>query len=270
MIKAFVFVSAGMILTTSASAQQDAQRWDYSLKLGRSESKGKYGGDLETRTETTDLTASAFYGGWALDLNLPYTRLIQQTVVGRRGVILGPGGRPIGGARLGRGAQVIETSAEGLGDATTSVTHTFYGANKESWNVDLGGTVKFSTGDTAKGLSTGEKDYTLYTGAFRSFGNLSANLAAGRTWLGDPPGTVYRNPWYWSADAGYDLTPHWRIGSGYSYEQSATGDSANPRAVSLSLRYKLNDTWRLQGKVSKGISDGSPDLSGGLSLTANF
>lgn len=232
-----------------------------SLTSGVDYSSGKYG-----QSRSTDITYIPFIAKYETDnttlkLTVPWVK------------ITGPGDVVGGNTPIIIGSSNRRTTTEsGLGDIVFSATQTIaqFGEHNPLL-LDLTGKVKFATASSSKGLGTGENDYTVELGAYKSI-NTAATLFGdiGYKKLGDPSDINLNNVWYGSVGFAYQLSPANTAGMMADIRQ-ATIDTSQPlRELTLFLTHKFNANYKLQSYLTTGNTDASTDLGGGLMLAWTF
>ena len=264
-----VLAVVGAVHGTSHAQQSSQQRG--TVRVGYDYATGKYGTDFRATSQTTRVAASAFVDDWTFDINLPYLRRDVESAVGARGNRFGPRGGLIGGGgSVPPGRRITHTITEGMGDVTTTASRYFYGEGAESVVWELGATVKWNTGDANKNLGSGERDYTLLTGAFKRSGNWNFGGSLTYTVVGENASVPVNDVWGASADVSYRAGANWRLGGSFAWEQSAVAGAQAPRSVTAFVSRELGPAARLQLSVNRGMSDASPAWGGGASLTLRF
>ncbi|MBK6296210.1 MAG: hypothetical protein IPF55_19750 [Rhodoferax sp.] len=64
--------------------------------------------------------------------------------------------------------------------------------------------------------------------------------------------------------------PASRLGLSLGLETSPESGGVAARSVSLSYSYQFNSGLRVQASLTRGLSDGAPDRSGGLAVSYGF
>lgn len=232
-----------------------------SATVGVDYSKGKYGDTVATET-------------WAYPVMLKYEQSDELVWKASVPYVHSRGPSNV----VGTGADRIVTnqgqgttrSVHGWGDLVTSLTWSFYQNAEQRRGLDLTGKVKFGVGEKDKGLSTGEDDYALQLDGYQSFGSVTALATLGHKAMGDPVGIDYRDPWYASLGAAYQIKRGISWGALYDWRQRLTRNGAPVRELMLFYSHRLSDGLKVQAYAVKGFSDASPDLGGGLMLNLAF
>lgn len=231
-----------------------------SMSAGIDYSEGKYGGNVNTTQWTVPVSAKYESGPWTAKLALPYVWVNN----------VNPGAR---GEALPCGAAVnTPKNVNGIGDLVASGSYNVYQGG--GYLVDVGGKVKFATGDADKCLSTGENDYSVQADLAKQLGRFTVFGTAGWTRKGDPVllgvTTDYRNPFYYTLGGSYKLSDAVSAGLTYDYRQKLRPTSDPISELTLFATYKASKSFKLQGYLLTGFSHASPDVGGGLIATYSF
>lgn len=259
----------------------------FNLNLEANYSSGDYG-----TNETTTVWTFPF----SLAYETPHTYVvvsIPYVVIDGPGTLVGTGGgtvqHPAGqymmssttsltGVRGGRGGMgrpaggaAGESAREsGLGDITLSGTYSFFGEDPRLPLFNLTGRVKFPTANEDQRLGSGEFDYAVEGSLSQDWRRWVFYGAIGYEILGDPPGVDLNNVFYGSAGGAFRLPRRQRIGLNLDAAQAASDGADNPLELSAYYSKRLTDVTGIYGYLLKGLSDGSPDWGGGISLSFYF
>jgi hypothetical protein len=165
-----------------------------------------------------------------------------------------------GGALPGSGPTA---SRSGFGDLSMAagfslpVTDTTY--------FDVTGKVKLPTASEAKGLGTGTTDFTAEGELIQLFGPTSVSVRGGRRFNGSNVTFPLEDVWQ-AGGSIYHTAGNVTVGLDYDWREGALPTAPDRSELTGSLGYKLNDSVRVQGYAFTGLSDGSPNLGGGLQL----
>lgn len=272
-----IFVTVMALLATVlpgvGAAQSGAPGLRWHSSLSTSQSSGDYGTLLSSRVRDTTLGLSVEYDEWEIGLKLPY--LEQTSLVpsagGARAFRIGPKGRVLLNRRfLVNQPLLVDQAARGLGDVTTTVTRSFFPGARDGVSWDLGVQVKLPVSGSDKDLSTGQADYSLLASATKPFRDFSLGANIAYTVVGRPFDETYRNTWSAGFDASWRFMPASRLGLSFGLETSPEPGGVAARSVSLSYSYQFNSGLRVQASLTRGLSDGAPDRSGGLAVSYGF
>ncbi|MBI4740970.1 MAG: hypothetical protein HY777_05345 [Betaproteobacteria bacterium] len=217
------------------------------LNVGAEYTKGKYGNAEATEIWYYPVTLRYRSERVTLGLMVPYIHTTGSATVGDRTSL---DARP--------------------GDIEASGSYLVHDGSTDGWFVEMVGKAKFPTGDPAKGLGTGSRDYTL-EGQFvhqgqtlTSFGNV------GWRHMGNAGGGVLKSAWHTLLGAGYDLSASSQLGAAWNYRQPVAEGAPPVRELMVYLTLAVAPKAKLQGYLLKGYSDGSPDKGVGLTWNGSF
>jgi len=230
------------------------------VSTGLDFSQGKYGTAVNTDQWTVPVVAKYEAPRWMVKASLPYVWIhnVNSNALGEN--------LPCGSA--------VNTpkNVDGIGDLVTSASYSV--VQSDSLVVDLGGKVKFATGDKDKCLSTGKNDYSIFTDLAKQFGSFTAFGGIGWTLKGDPEllGTTtnYRNPFFASVGGTYKLTASTTLGASYDFRQRLTSSGDPISEMTLFVAHKFTPNLKVQGYAITGFSNASPDFGVGGLVTVGF
>jgi len=157
----------------------------------------------------------------------------------------------------------------GLGDITLQAGMSFnedvFAANSFYGSISL----KLPTADENKGLGTGESDIGGFLGYTGRSDTLSVNLSGGYVVTGDTSTQSYNDVFVYSAGIAKSTMP-WYVYGRLDGQQRVLNYGDNPLEVTGGFFYQVKTTQYLRAEVSKGLNDGSPDLSFSLGMTNWF
>lgn len=237
--------AAAFALATPAQAQSS----DYvQVSVGADYSSGDYGTTPDTEILALPVGFKLKQGNFFVRGSLPYLRVDGPAVPGDGGALPGAGGTAprsgIGDLALAAGYSLP------LGDTTY---------------FDLTGKVKLPTASESKGLGTGTTDFTAEGELTQVLGNSSVSLRGGRRFNGATGAFPLNDVWQ-AGGSVYHSAGNVTLGLDYDWREGALPAAPDRSEVTGSIAYKLNESVRLQGYAYTGLSDGSPNLGGGLQL----
>ena len=251
-IAAFVFISADGVA-------EDANA-DLRFSTGVEYSTGDYGGTDDIEELYVPFTLRAGFDRVGLRLTVPYLRVTAPDET----IITDPGAEPLPGS----GATVTEG---GLGDVIGALTlYDVYVSDDANFLIDVTGKIKFATADEAKGLGTGENDYTLQLDAFRFFDRLSLQGTAGYRLRGDPPGVDLNDVFLASVGGAYLASDTALVGMYFDYRQSALSGTDDIQELSGFASFRLGRAWRMEVYAFTGLTDSSTDFGGGILFSTDL
>lgn len=155
----------------------------------------------------------------------------------------------------------------GLGDVTTSLTYTYYPSQalRALPTIDFTARVKIPT--ATNDLGTGKVDVTPQIELAKAFGGFSLFGGAGRRLRG---GAAFDDNWLAFVGVSQRIVDSVRIGFGYDYREASTSFTEDGHELSASLAIRASDHVRITPEVIYGLSDGSPDYGGAVSLSYQF
>jgi hypothetical protein len=229
-----------------------------SLSYGADYAQGKYGTPITSKQVTIPFVAKYEAEKWSARVTVPFV-WIENPSVSRDGTPL-----PCAGSAT------APHTASGLGDVMLAGTVNVIEDRESRVLIDLTGKVKLGTADETDCLGTGENDFYFQGDYTRSFGALSAFGSLGWRKMGDPPGTDFKDPFYFSLGSSYRFSRVNSLGFAYDYRQKLLDTSDPLSEATLFLTHRFSETFRIQGYFVKGFSDSSPDWALGAVFTRGF
>lgn len=226
----------------------------WTVSTGFDYSSGRYGEAAHSEMLTVPFGVKYEASPWTLRLTIPYVE-----VQGPSNVVAS-GGDPITLQRAGATHRV----ARGMGDVVLGGAWTAF--QQDGWLLDLGGKVKFATGNASQGLSTGKNDYSLQADVYRKLGIGTVFATLGKRKMGDPEGVNLADPAYGTLGWSMPLAVGMSGGATYDYRQKLQPSGAPVRELTVFVTHRFDEAWKIQGYVVSGYSPASPDLGGGLLL----
>jgi hypothetical protein len=240
---------------------------DWSAGVGAEYESGKYGRGQTTRQWTFPVDTSYLSDNYLLDLSVPYLRFTA------------PAGSTAGQARHRANTPREIVTTQGVGDSMLSATRFLVDGGKSGLSWDVGGIVKFATGDVHKGLGTGADDYSLLTTLVERMDEFSLRGTLGRWWLGSAgvqnvngvqENLKFLNPFYATVDGSYKASDTSRVGVSYFTEQVAEKGGFRQKEGTLYGRFDTSESTDLRIYLLKGFAKGSPDHGAGVTFTGWF
>ncbi len=262
-----------LLSATATLAASEDGKWKYST--GIDYSSGDYGGDpVDTDITYLPFTASWKSSQWTLKATVPWVSINGAgTVIGAGdgGVVVGnPNRRGNGNSNgnSGNGGDTPTASREtGLGDIWVGATYAVESVPPELFYLDLGAKIKLPTADDAKGLGTGEMDYTFQADIFKPLGQYTPFFTLAYKVKGDPQGIDLDNVFYLSAGNDFRVSDHVNWGVSLDYQQATTVASDDALELFGYVNRKISNTWGVMFYGYTGLQDGSPDYGVGLQLS---
>lgn len=132
--------------------------------------------------------------------------------------------------------------------------------------LSLSGQTKLPTASAREGLGTGEVDYTAGAEISTRIGRVQPYVSVGYTLPGDPDGFDLRNSLSALAGASLDLSEKVTGSFAYGYARSLRPLVPDEQRIGTGISATTGREFTLGVQGSAGLSDGSPDFDGGLSL----
>jgi len=254
-----VVAAACLSLFTATSAFADGKT---SVSVGFDYVQGDYGTPETTKTMTIPLSVKHETGLWTMKASLPFVKA--------EGTFNRDLGFDDSGNLDDNGQPLGKRSESGFSDLTLALAYTLV-ERPNGFALDLGGKAKIATGNKDKTLITsGENDYSVQVDAFQPLGGLAVFATLGYTIKGEPAGASYSNPFFGTVGFSVPLAAGNQIGAAWDYREkiSANGDPVSELSLFYSL--KLDPQNKMQAYLIHGISDGSPDIGGGIVYSHSY
>lgn len=212
---------------------------------------GDFGTGIGATTAYIPFTIHRYVDRWDLSMVVPY--LYQNSPRG----IVASAGRAV---RIRKSELGRQASGGGVGDLLMSGRYELLTDGELPFSLAGLAQMKAPTGDNSAGLSTGKFDVG---------GGLDAGLRIRRWamyetvsyWLiGRPRGTDLNNVVAFSVGLGYGLRPSTELIIFYDGKTPLLDGAPAPRELRLSVDHQFRPTLNLFGDVTRGLSDGSPDI----------
>src|SRR5881409_2008686 len=258
--------AALLLACISPAAAEDEPRWSLSSSVNYSV------GDYGTGKDTTFIYVPFTLGvkpidRFTLSLTIPYVHQTGETVVITGG---GVAVRKDKQRQLGTATQSQVTSREGgLGDVLLKGQYVLLEEQSVLPEIAPYLKIKFPTADSDRGLGTGEFDETIGVDlSKRLIERLYGYLSLSYTFVGDPPGTDFRNSFGWSVGAAYSVTPPLAVFAFLEGSTAISPGQSDPVELRVGAEYKLTKALKVTGSVTRGLTDGAADwgVSAGLAI----
>ena len=251
--------TAAFVLIGADVAAQDPGA-DLRFSTGVEYSTGKYGGTDDIEEIYVPFTFRAGFERVGLRITVPWLSVTAPEDT----VITDPGSEPLPGS----GATVTD---RGLGDVMGSLTlYDLYVSDNADFVIDITGKIKFATADEAKGLGTGENDYTLQFDAYRFFDRLSLQGTAGYRLRGDPPGVDLDDVFLVSVGGAYLASTDTLVGLYFDYRESSISGTDDIQELSGFASFRLGRAWRMDLYAFTGLTDSSTDFGAGILFSTDL
>lgn len=226
-----------------------AQAEDYvQFSLGADYSSGDYGTTPDTDILAIPVGFKLKQGDFFVRGSLPWLRVDGPAVPGDGGAIPGAG---------------TTAARSGIGDLSLAAGYSIPVGS--STFVDFTGKVKLPTASQDKGLGTGTTDFTAEAELLQMFGQTSVSLRGGRRFNGSNDAFPLNDVWQAGAGIYHSAGPV-TLGLDYDWREGALALAPDRSELTGSIGYRLNEKVRLQGYAYTGLTDGSPNLGGGVQL----
>ena len=247
----------------AAPPSSEVESRPFTLFAGGSAWSGDYGSS--TNTTITAALAGVQYrvGGLRLSASLPWMRISSHGAV-----FTGIDGAPL---IVAPSFGPVRTVREGVGDLTLGASYLVPAVTPLGVDIDLRGKVKVPTGSVSKGVSTGKADYAFGAEVSKPLGRFVPAVAVNYRIYGDAGAWKLKDGVAVSASGTYILAHHIAAVATYDYAQAASAYIADSHSVTGAVSAPLAPHGlRLTAFVSKGLSNGAAEVSGGLSLSARL
>ncbi len=254
---------------------------DTSVTTGVDYSTGEYGGATRSESLSASLTGNLTRGPFSFGASTSYLRLSGAGVsipglgpVRSRLITVGnpirfPFPRP--GTASGTGSTTSSSSTQsGWGDFTLNTAWRGTPFGEGAPGATLGFDVKLGTADAAKGLGSGETDYTFRTGLNKSWGNVGGSVSLNYRFFGEPDGVDLHNGLQGSVDGWVALTDQDTLSASLSLAERTSAGVSGAATATLSYTRTLRAGPALNLYALAGLSDASPDFGTGASISFSF
>ena len=228
-------------------------------------------GDYGTGKDTTFVYVPVTLGVRPLDrlwlsVTVPYLYQSNQNVVLTGG---GAAARKSGKGKFGRAGD--DTTEQGIGDVLGKASYVLIEEKELVPEITPYVKIKFPTADSDRGLGTGEFDESIGLELSKTLvGSLVGYLGVAYTFIGDPPGTNFRDSFAWSVGAAYGVIPSLSV---FAFLEGATAIAPgedDPLEIRAGVEYRFTKMVKATGTVTRGLSNGSADWGLSIGLTLRF
>ena len=239
------FAAAAAAGVPATAAAQDGR---FSALVGFEQTSGDYGNDVDLD-----------------DTYVPVTLLYQTQRLAFRATV------PYLEVEFLDSVDSSKYTESGLGDVVLGLTvYDVFESGDRSLTVDLTGKVELPTADEQRGLGTGETDYSLQADLYKRNGRSAFAGTIGYKIRGEPSGVDFDDSWLLSIGGLYRFSDRTQGGIFLDYRGSAISGAQSIREATASLSRSVNDRWRVQGYVVRGLSDTSLDWGAGMWVRRAF
>jgi hypothetical protein len=246
-------------------------------------SSGSYGTDSKTNIVYAPMTIRRLFRDGDVSLTIPFISITGTGAVRLVGGVPTRTGSGTGttaalaGAGGGRGKGpgdsplTSATTDSGLGDIILRGRYYLIEESTILPLVALIGKIKFPTADADRGLGTGEFDEGVGVELTKSLSDRwLAYLDGGYTFIGDAPGTDFRNQWWYDVGIGYNVTDNLHMSVFYEEYRALVNTVNNARDLLALANYIVNDMVRVTGSALVGLSNGAPNYGFGVGVRLQF
>lgn len=225
------------------------------LLAGYDYSQGDYGSQTDTKIKYIPIS-----------IKLEKSRLVYKLTIPHI-TITGPGNLVGRDTISGGSVSNTITTESGLGDIVAAVSYNLLPYQLNRPLIDLTAKVKIPTADESRGLGSGKFDFYFQADGLYSIKKTSLFGTLGYKIYGDTPNINYKNVYYYTLGTNYLFSENISAGVVYDYREASTRNGFERKEFTAYINKKLNSKMKLLGYLVRGLSDGSPDLGIGFSLS---
>ena len=223
--------------------------------------QGDFGTQSNIEKTTIPLTVGVAKGRVRASAQLPWVRV---TAPGNVIAPTGPLGLPI---LVDPTRSATRSTREGLGDLRVGAA---YDLPLRGFFASVRTGAKLPTASTDKGLGTGKADYSVGADVAKPLGAVTPFAGVTYTMPGDPAGFALRNSFAGQAGAALRLGKTTSAQLGYAFAQSPSEAGDDDQRIVGGVNTGVGKDLSLGVYGSGGLSDGSPGVSGGVTLGFKF
>lgn len=256
---------AAVLFAVPALAQEPAvhapgtgeKRSHVEISSGVDFERGDFGTQSDIEKTTIPLTVAVAEGRVRASAQLPWVR-----VTAPANVIAptGPLGLPILADPMRPSTQ---STRQGFGDLRVGAA---YDLPVQGFFASVRTGAKLPTASTDKGLGTGRADYSVGADVAKPLGAVTPFAGVTYTMAGDPDGFELRNSVSGQAGAALRLGKTTSAQLGYAFAQSPLEAGEDDQRIVGGLNTGVGKNLLLGFYGSGGLSDGAPDIGGGVTL----
>ncbi len=291
------FVKKSIVLLGLLSTNAFAD--GFSASVGGDYSTGDYGSSESTKVFYMPFSARYETGAFTYNVTIPWLRVTGPgdiipgglggsgsgssggtgsngcTEISGKGLNSGSGGGsnnscPTTTTAGGGASTTTRITESGIGDIVAAATYNAIDGGDNGFVVDFTGRIKLPTASESKGLGSGKTDFAVQVNVDKNFNGPYVSAGLGYKILGEPSGVSYDNVVYGSLGGGYKLAKSTEVGASYDWATAAVDGATRPQELSIYGSHYLSDNYKLSGVLYTGLTDASPDVGGGLTLSYYF
>jgi hypothetical protein len=258
MHKFFVWAAALICLEvpSCANAQDDDSGPAVTASAGIDYSSGRYGlrqgTDIVVGLSEIALTTGSF----RFSASVPYFN-----IEGPSYVVVGSGGAPV---LINPKAGSDSTIRDGWGDLNLGVTYSWLPQNLDGYEFDFTGRTKFATADAAKGLSTGETDFSFSVDASREIGAWTPFVSFGYLVPGSPSAYSLNSAPQFSVGTSVQLGDDVVAMASYDFNGAINSSLSDAQQLFASASWLFNKSLGFTVYAETGFTSGAPSVGTGL------
>lgn len=247
---------AAVLAIHDAVAEESAGR--FGLSAGADYGRTRSSGLEDTKTAYLPVVGRYETDNWLIKITVPWV-----SITGSGNIVGGDQLTVVNQSNANRGRR-----ESGLGDIVTSVTWTAIATG--SFVLDLTGKVKLGTAEKAKGLGTGENDYSGQVDVYQSFGKTTLLAGLGYRRYGDMPDLVLKDVPFGSLGLTYKAAPAATVGAIFDYRPPIVEGRKPIAEFTPFLSYKFGPDDKVQLYGVYGLTQASTRFGGGFLYTHMF
>jgi hypothetical protein len=226
---------------------------------------GDYGTDSKTNSTYLPFEFDRLFAQGRLGLILPFVSVTTEQDV------TFVGGRPRQSGRERTRATIEKHTESGLGDIVLRGIWDAYEGSDRLPSLSLYAKVKCPTADEDKGLGTGHFDESVGLETSKDVGHQwFVNGTFGYTFVGSSDDNPLRDSWNIGAGGGRYLPYHLTGSAEITWSRAIVSGDPDPADLTFGLQYTGIPRAGLGTSLGFGLSNGSPDVSFGLSGAYRF